>query len=704
MTAISARTDSASSSSSSSTSSSESSSSPSAPVSPIHHPQRPTEQSSEEEEENAEVECPSFVRDRTISRALHEFELEDDDIPEPDFSWDARTISHHLAKYLDDLCGWVPDPKVQYRRVAPSQGKNGQRTKGTTKSDLEAQVRRLSLNSRVASRMKALTMEFEFRHYHNPKKYMEQYRRYHTCGGPLEKLAAHDTSCGRKRSIYYAGDASAEAGFKVDNPHTQQESRLTAAQLQPASSSDRNDGQRPTQSRQRQNSDSRSDQSRTDSTSVSSGTTLPKTVSSQNSPVQNESVSTLPRYCSLTEAANRKRQVYSHWMGIPSSRLPVHVPSSAPKSSTESDRDMSSNLPTKLPATDDAMLMKPQSSTPTGTGSTTALSNKGLRPTYHNPLMTSPTGAPSVPVTQSTSQFGSPPSGQHPLWKPTQYPATADNHTLPVAFGYMHARTQAVRTDRRLYSGMAGNFSTGITLDDSCYGYQGNGVTSSEGSAFRDFYSHLLQAAHYLRLAGRQKSMENANKHGMGPRHHSGPALYKSTKTISVTSPTNEISSFAEQTGLPSNVAISNGLGVRGQRLNSATDHQRSSHSANPSFGTRQFVNAPAFKSIQARFNSSPAKISNKDLEAETGFSRKRFISLEPPASSTFRENVTKTVPDGAHDQKGKTGKMFHISIPQKPCKAEAAQVNKASVCQAVCFKSESQEALALANGNTSKK
>nr|XP_054770154.1 uncharacterized protein LOC129277989 [Lytechinus pictus] len=703
MTAISARTDSASSSSSSSTSSSESSSSPSVPVSPIHHPQRPTEQSSEEEEENAEVECPSFVRDRTISRALHEFELEDDDIPEPDFSWDARTISHHLAKYLDDLCGWVPDPKVQYRRVAPSQGKNGQRTKGTTKSDLEAQVRRLSLNSRVASRMKALTMEFEFRHYHNPKKYMEQYRRYHTCGGPLEKLAAHDTSCGRKRSIYYAGDASAEAGFKVDNPHTQQESRLTTAQLQPASSSDRNDGQRPTQSRQRQNSDSRSD-----ATSVSSGTTLPKAVSSQNSPVQNESVSTLPRYCSLTEAANRKRQVYSHWMGIPSSRLPV--PSSAPKSSTESDRDMS-NLPTKLPATDDAMLMKPQSSTPTGTGSTTALSNKGLRPTYHNPLMTSPTGAPSGPVTQSTSQFGSPPSGQHPLWKPNQYPATADNHTLPVAFGHvtrLSKNTLLRAIDEELSEiedrGMAGNFSTGITLDDSCYGYQGNGVTSSEGSAFRDFYSHLLQAAHYLRLAGRQKSMESTNKHGMGPRHHSGPALYKSTKPISMTSPTNEISSFAEQTGLPSNVAIANGLGVRGQRLNSATNHQRSSHSANPSLGKRQFVNAPAFKSIHARFNSSPAKMSNKDLEAEAGFSRKRFISLEPPASSTFRENVTKTVPDGGQDQKGNTGKMFHISIPQKPCKAEAAQVNKASVCQAVCFKSESQEALALTNGNTSKK
>ena len=54
------------------------------------------------------------------------------------------------------------------------------------------------------------------------------------------------------------------------------------------------------------------------------------------------------------------------------------------------------------------------------------------------------------------------------------------------------------------YRDMAGNFSTGVTLDDSCYGYQRNGMTSSEGSAFRDFYSHLLQAAHYLRLAGRQ--------------------------------------------------------------------------------------------------------------------------------------------------------------------------------------------------------
>ena len=447
MTASSARTDSASSTSSasSSSSSSESSSSASVPVSPIHNrertdkgPQRLTDQSSEEDEKNVEFECPSFVRDRTITRTLHEFEVEDEDIPEPDFSWDVRTISHHLARYLDDLCGWVPDPKVQYRRVAPSPGKNGQRTKGATKSDLDAQMRRLSMNSRVASRMKAMTMDFEFRHYHNPKKYMEQYRRFHTCGGPLEKLAAHDASHGRKRSIYYAGDASAEAGFKVDYVQPKQETRLATAPLQPVASGDRPDGQHSTQSRQIHNSESRSEQSRINETIVSPGSTLPIAVSSQNTAVHNEPVAALPRYCSLTEAANRKRQVYSHWMGIPGSRVPG--PSSAPRSTRESDQVMSSNLPTKLSATDDAMSLplKPKSCTPTGTGSTASQPNNGLRQTFHNPLMTSPTAASSGnagDATHNTLQFGSPPNGPHALWKATQFPPTTDNHTLPVAFG-----------------------------------------------------------------------------------------------------------------------------------------------------------------------------------------------------------------------------------------------------------------------------
>lgn len=166
----------------------------------------------------------------------------------------------------------------------------------------------------------------------------------------------------------------------------------------------------------------------------------------------------------------------------------------------------------------------------------------------------------------------------------------------------------------------------------------------------------------------------------MGPKLHSGPVLYKPPKAITVTSPTNETlapAGFADKAGLPSNVAIANGLGVRGQRLNSATNQQRSSHSANASAGTRHFVNAPAFKSKQARFNSSPAKMSSKDSDAEAGFSRKRFISLEPPTSSTFRESATRT---GQRE----TGNMFHISIPHKPCKVEASQVNKAAVCQAV--------------------
>ncbi|XP_070532471.1 uncharacterized protein [Ptychodera flava] len=89
------------------------------------------------------------------------------------------------SKSSQEICGWLPDTKVQYRKV----DKGKQNNSGRPVSGKKAR----QINPRE---------HFQFIHYSDPRKYIEQYRRLHTCGGPLEKL--RQGHCGREKEIYYA--------------------------------------------------------------------------------------------------------------------------------------------------------------------------------------------------------------------------------------------------------------------------------------------------------------------------------------------------------------------------------------------------------------------------------------------------------------------------------------------------------------------
>nr|XP_002736487.2 PREDICTED: uncharacterized protein LOC100367928 [Saccoglossus kowalevskii] len=88
------------------------------------------------------------------------------------------------SKFCDDICGWLPDPNVQFRR--PEKLKNN------------STVRPISCRK---PRQVSNRENFQFIHHSDSKRYIEQYRRLHTCGGPLEKLT-QDTQ-GKDTSIYY---------------------------------------------------------------------------------------------------------------------------------------------------------------------------------------------------------------------------------------------------------------------------------------------------------------------------------------------------------------------------------------------------------------------------------------------------------------------------------------------------------------------
>ncbi|XP_038063931.1 uncharacterized protein LOC119734477 [Patiria miniata] len=166
-----------------------------------------------EEEENGAV-CSSLKLDHRMQRTL--FEFEDADEAEQAAA-DPQSLSQNLTKFKDDLCGWVPDTSVQYRRTAagkqpPKAGRTGSKSDGASASS------RRFLNYRNkyghTHQHTANNVEYEFKHFGNYKKYSEQYRRFHTCGGPLQKLTQSALG-GRSRTIYYAGDATAEAGVEV---------------------------------------------------------------------------------------------------------------------------------------------------------------------------------------------------------------------------------------------------------------------------------------------------------------------------------------------------------------------------------------------------------------------------------------------------------------------------------------------------------
>ncbi|XP_022085109.1 uncharacterized protein LOC110976287 [Acanthaster planci] len=171
----------------------------------------------EEGEDEAEIMvCSSLKLDHRLQRML--FQLEDEENADQAAAADAQSLSQNLVKFKDDLCGWVPDPSVQYRRPAAEKPapRAGGRT-GTKPDAASAPSRRL-LNCRNqyghSSQQTASNPDYEFKHYSNYRKYCEQYRRYNTCGGPLQKLTQSALG-GRPRTIYYAGEATAEAGVEV---------------------------------------------------------------------------------------------------------------------------------------------------------------------------------------------------------------------------------------------------------------------------------------------------------------------------------------------------------------------------------------------------------------------------------------------------------------------------------------------------------
>lgn len=148
-------------------------------------------------------DCSSLIRDNYIQKTLQTFEDEEEEL-------DDKTCTENLVKYIDDMCGWIPNHNVQYRRPA-SDSKGQQKGAGggrAGKIDWDSLSRRTGRNRGGGDNngQQAL-IDYEFQHYSNLRKYIEQYRRFHTCGGPLEKLS--QSAYGRTKTIYYTHESSA---------------------------------------------------------------------------------------------------------------------------------------------------------------------------------------------------------------------------------------------------------------------------------------------------------------------------------------------------------------------------------------------------------------------------------------------------------------------------------------------------------------
>ena len=143
-------------------------------------------------------DCSTLARDNYIQKTLQTFEEEEEEL-------DDRTCTEYVMKYLNDMCGWIPDPTIQYRRngSAGRTGKTTQKNHGRTGGRTDWASRRTGRNEYQGPAM----IEYEFKHYTNLKKYIEQYRRFHTCGGPLEKLS--QSAYGRTKTIYYTNESGA---------------------------------------------------------------------------------------------------------------------------------------------------------------------------------------------------------------------------------------------------------------------------------------------------------------------------------------------------------------------------------------------------------------------------------------------------------------------------------------------------------------
>ena len=166
--------------------------------------------------------CPSLIHDQRLQRSLLQFEDEEE---MEEAAVEARSLSQTLIKFMGDVCGWVPDPSVQHRRHAgekqppkPGAGRATSKSDGAGAGAGLSASRRLYQRNHPAQNQHTTNADYEFKHYSNIKKYSEQYRRDNTCGGPLQKLT--HSAFGRSRTIYYAGNATAEAGVEVGSVNT----------------------------------------------------------------------------------------------------------------------------------------------------------------------------------------------------------------------------------------------------------------------------------------------------------------------------------------------------------------------------------------------------------------------------------------------------------------------------------------------------
>ena len=224
-------------------------------------------------------DCNALVRDNYIQGTLQAFEEDEEEI-------DERSHTENIIKYLDDMCGWIPDPSIQYRRQP-----NDKISKGNGKSvkpDWSSLSRRTGRHDNQQQ-----IIDYEFKHYTNLRKYIEQYRRFHTCGGPLEKLS--QSAYGRTKTVYYTnGNDSGKADAKSKSPEKRPDSRS---------------GSKP-----------KTDDSKTCKRHERGG--LVRSCE--------ERASTSPKYHSLTDVVLRKRSESSHNLGKYTNNGWSNVASSAP--------------------------------------------------------------------------------------------------------------------------------------------------------------------------------------------------------------------------------------------------------------------------------------------------------------------------------------------------------------------------------------
>ncbi|XP_071820570.1 uncharacterized protein [Apostichopus japonicus] len=143
-------------------------------------------------------ECSALIRDSYIERQL--LEETDDDI-----SWkENQIIGENLQKSWLDVCSWIPNGAGQFRRhsndnKSSNQSKPHSKLGANLRTTTQAHAKRIQgANFRKGGQC----IEFHFKHYNNPKKYIEQYRRFHTFGGPLERLSSREiTTRERNREV-----------------------------------------------------------------------------------------------------------------------------------------------------------------------------------------------------------------------------------------------------------------------------------------------------------------------------------------------------------------------------------------------------------------------------------------------------------------------------------------------------------------------